>query len=126
MSKNIIRLTESDVHRMVENATYRIIKEMSESGVDKEGNNYFAVNKRTGLIVYGWDYRDYEPSELKSFKNDYFFQDLKDNDLNPKDYKIVTGKYLQRNGVDINDQMNCWSNNGELSCAQEREQRNTL
>lgn len=37
MTKNIIRLTESDIHRMVENATYRIIKEMSESGVDKEG-----------------------------------------------------------------------------------------
>lgn len=126
MSKKIIRLSESDIHRMVENATYRIIKEMAESGVDKNGNKYFAVNKRTGLIVYGWDYRDEDPSDLKSFKNDYFFQDLKDNDLNPKDYKIVTGKYLQRNGVDINDQMNCWSNNGELSCAKEREQRNTL
>ena len=28
MAKNIVRLTESDIHRMVENATYRIIKEM--------------------------------------------------------------------------------------------------
>ena len=51
MTKKIVRLTESDIHRMVENATYRIIKEMAESGVDKNGNNYFAVNKRTGLKV---------------------------------------------------------------------------
>lgn len=126
MTKHIVRLTESDIHRMVKNATYRIIKEMAESGVDKNGNNYFAVNKRTGLIVYGWDYRDEDPSDLKSFKNDYFFIDLKDNDLNPKDYKIVTGKYLQRNGVDINDEMNCWSNNGEIPCAEERRQLNKL
>jgi hypothetical protein len=126
MTKQIIRLTESDIHRMVKNATYRIIKEMAESGVDKNGNNYFAVNKRTGLIVYGWDYRDEDPSDLKSFKNDYFFIDLKDNDLNPKDYKIVTGKYLQRNGVDINDEMNCWSNNGEIPYAEERRQLNKL
>ena len=37
---------------------------------------HFAVMKDTNEIVNGWDYNGVEPQELKSFKKDYFFNDL--------------------------------------------------
>ena len=104
MSK-ITRLTESDLHNMIINAARRIIRESSE----EENYTHFAVNKNTNMIVNGWDYHGYEPSELRQFKRDYFFDDLRDYGLNPKDYTIVTRAYLERQGIDPNDQSN-WAN----------------
>ena len=104
MSK-LVRLTESDLHNMIINAAKRIIRESSE----EENYTHFAVNKETKKIVNGWDYHGYDPSELRQFKRDYFFDDLIDYDLNPKDYTIVTRAYLERQGIDPNDQSN-WSN----------------
>ena len=101
----ITRLTESDLHNMIINAARRIIRESSE----EENYTHFAVNKNTNMIVNGWDYHGYEPSELRQFKRDYFFDDLRDYGLNPKDYTIVTRAYLERQGIDPNDQSN-WSN----------------
>jgi hypothetical protein len=65
------------------------------------GYSHFAVNRETGKIVNGWDYRGYPSSELKSDMRYYFWDDLKDNDLNPKDYKILSRKYLDKAGVDV-------------------------
>ena len=104
MSK-LVRLTEADLHNMIINAAKRIIKESSE----EENYTHFAVNKNTKMIVNGWDYHGYDPSELRQFKRDYVFDDLRDYDLNPKDYTIVTRAYLERQGIDPNDQSN-WSN----------------
>lgn len=101
----ITRLTESDLHNMIINAARRIIRESSE----EESYTHFAVNKETKKIVNGWDYHGYEPSELRQFKRDYFFDDLRDYGLNPKDYTIVTRTYLERQGIDPNDQSN-WAN----------------
>lgn len=101
----ITRLTESDLHNMIINAARRIIKESSE----EESYTHFAVNKNTKMIVNGWNYSGYDPTELRQFKRDYFFDDLIDYDLNPKDYTIVTRAYLERQGIDPNDQSN-WSN----------------
>jgi hypothetical protein len=81
-----------------------------ESFQNNQGYSHFAVNKATNKIVNGWDYADYDPSELRQFKNDYFIRDLIDYDLDPKQYKIVTGKYLLRQGIDPNDNNN-WANN---------------
>ena len=104
MSK-LVRLTESDLHNMIINAAKRIIKESSE----EENYTHFAVHKNTKMIVNGWDYSEYNPTELRQFKRDYFFDDLRDYGLNPKDYTIVTRAYLERQGIDPNDQSN-WSN----------------
>lgn len=101
----ITRLTESDLHNMIINAARRIIKESSE----EESYTHFAVNKNTKMIVNGWNYSGYDPTELRQFKRDYFFDDLRDYDLNPKDYTIVTRAYLERQGIDPNDQSN-WAN----------------
>ena len=101
----ITRLKESYLHNIIINATKRIIKESSE----EENYTHFAVNKNTKMIVNGWDYSEYDPTELRQFKRDYFFDDLRDYGLNPKDYTIVTRAYLERQGIDPNDQSN-WSN----------------
>ena len=101
----ITRLTESDLHNMIINAARRIIRESSE----EDNYTHFAVNKNTKMIVNGWNYSGYDPTELRQFKRDYFFDDLRDYDLNPKDYTIVTRAYLERQGIDPNDQSN-WAN----------------
>ena len=77
----------------------------------KNNDNYthFAVNKATNKIVNGWDYSEYDPSELRQFKRDYFDADLIDYEMNPKDYKIVTDKYLRRQGINPDDNGN-WAN----------------
>jgi hypothetical protein len=180
MGKNILRLTETDLHRMVIESAKRVLKEMGRydsdldadeiygDRVDREyrqsiadklhqeewemrnrrlrekypgksqewyeamidtfyenkkskktikeetfqnnqGYSHFAVNKATNKIVNGWDYSEYDPSELRQFKKDYFDADMVDYGFNPKDYKIVTGKFLLRQGIDPNDNNN-WAN----------------
>ena len=76
---------------------------------NNQGYSHFAVNKATNKIVNGWDYSEYDPSELRQFKKDYFDVDLEDNDLDPRQYRIVTSKYLLRQGIDPNDNNN-WAN----------------
>jgi len=84
---------------------------LRESKLFRNNQNYshFAINKTTNKIVNGWDYRSYDPQELKQFKNDYFTTDLVDYGLNPKEYKIYTNKYLRKNGIDPDDNNN-WAN----------------
>jgi hypothetical protein len=71
---------------------------------------HFAVNKGTNKIVNGWDYNDIDSSELKSFANDYFWDEIKDMGLNPKDFKILTKKSCIKQGIDPNDEVNSWEN----------------
>lgn len=82
-----------------------------DNKIDDPNYTHYAVNKNTNLIVYGWDYTGYEGSELRQFKNDYFIVDLRDNDLNPKDYKILTRKGCISQGINPEDN-NSWSNDG--------------
>lgn len=84
-------------------------RNVNESFKNNQNYTHFAVNKATNKIVNGWDYRGYDPEELKQFKKDYFIVDLVDYGFNPKDYKIVTGKFLLRNGIDPDDNGN-WAN----------------
>ena len=136
MAKHIFRLTESELHQMVKESVVNILKEWNGSdelerdekraGSSREdedeetieegetfqnNHNYshFAVNKATNKIVNGWDYSEYDPSELRQFKKDYFDVDMVDYGFNPKDYKIVTGKFILRQGIDPNDNNN-WAN----------------
>ena len=83
--------------------------EEGESFQNNQNYSHFAVNKATNKIVNGWDYSEYDPSELRQFKKDYFDVDMVDYGFNPKDYKIVTGKFLLRQGIDPNDNNN-WAN----------------
>ena len=106
-NKKIFRMTESELRGMVVESVKKIL---SEAFQNNQNYSHFAVNKATNKIVNGWDYKDYDPDELRQFKNDYFTRDLIDYGLDPKQYKIVTAKYLIRQGIDPNDNNN-WANN---------------
>lgn len=86
-----------------------MIKENLNTGVYKNGYTHFAVSKESGKIVNGWEYRGYDPADLRQFKKDYFFNDLSDMGFNPLDIKILTLKGLKKYGIDPNDDRN-WSN----------------
>jgi len=81
---------------------------------NNQGYSHFAVSKKSGKIINGWDYKGYDPEELRQFKKDYFDIDLVDYGFNPKDFRILTFKYLVRNGIDPNDNSN-WANNDEAN-----------
>ena len=87
-------------------------RKITEAFKNNQGYSHFAVSKKSGKIVNGWDYSDYDPSELREFKKDYFDVDLIDYGFNPKDFRILSYKYLIRNGIDPNDNSN-WANNDE-------------
>ena len=59
-----------------------------------KGYTHFAVCKKSGLIVTGWDYKGYNHSELMEFKKDYFEMDLLDMDVKLKDVRIVKRSVL--------------------------------
>lgn len=100
-------ITEADIIKIIENSLCRILKEDDSDGI--ESYTHFAINKQTGAIVNGWDYHGYESSELRGDKNYYFFDDLKDYGLDPREYTIISKKVLLRRGIDPSDQAN-WSN----------------
>jgi hypothetical protein len=116
MSKKVIRLTESDLYRIIENSVKKCINEScnEESFQNNQNYTHFAVSKRSGKILNGWDYSEYDPSELRQFRKDYFDIDMQDYGFDPKSYKIVTGKYLLRQGIDPDDNSN-WANNDEAN-----------
>ena len=58
---------------------------------------HFAVNKNTGKIVNGWEYSPDTDKESISY---YCKLDLQDMDYNPKDFKINTKRFLERQGID--------------------------
>ena len=133
MNKKVIRLTESDLHRIIENSVKKYINEIGrfESDIDADGiygyggkaineesfqNNqnytHFAVSKKSGKILNGWDYSEYDPSELRQFRKDYFDIDMQDYGFDTKSYKSVSSKDLLRQGVDPDDNSN-WTNNDD-------------
>ncbi|MCK9544288.1 MAG: hypothetical protein M0R03_19895 [Novosphingobium sp.] len=102
--KRRIRLNERQLHSLIGKAVRRVIRETAEQNnydwSNKESNyTHFAVDKVTGEIVNGWDYSEYSNSEVMDSKKDYFYYDLEDMDMNPKNYVIRNKAFLQRNGI---------------------------
>ena len=75
------------------------IAEVKNSGVNPK-YTHFAVLKRDNKIVNGWDYRGIDPEELKLEKLHYFFNDIKDMQIEPRIVKILTTKTLQKMNID--------------------------
>lgn len=113
---NKIRLSENKLRQIVNESVKKVLNE----SFDESNYTHFAVNKKTNLIVNGWDYSDYDNSELRAYANDYFWDDMRDNEFNPKEYRILTRKSCLKLGINPDDMVNCWSNRGEIPCAQER------
>lgn len=126
MNKRTVRLTELELNNIITESVKTIISELdyktnlNKESFDESNYTHFAVNKKTNLIVNGWDYSDYDNSELRAYANDYFWDDMRDNEFNPKDYRILSRKGCLKLGINPNDMDNCWSNRGEIPCAQER------
>lgn len=87
-------------------ATENRIMRVNEAFQNDQNYTHFAVNKKTRKIVNGWDYSDHNPQELRRFKKDYFDTDLLDYELDPRNYRILTRKYLIRMGIDPSDNGN--------------------
>lgn len=69
---------------------------------------HFLVSKSDNKIIDGFDYADMGPDEIRS----YLKLDIVDKGLDPKKYKLVSGSYLERNGINPFDESN-WKNQGE-------------
>jgi len=63
---------------------------------------HFAVGKKDGKIVTGWEYKDLDKESIKYYTK----VDLVDMDFKPSDFRILTAKYLKAQGVDPFD----WDN----------------
>lgn len=72
--------------------------------VDKK-YTHFALRKLDNKIVNGWDYKNSDSDDIKLYSS----IDLKDNDLNPNDYKILSLKSLTKLGINPFDWIN-WAN----------------
>jgi len=84
---------------------------MMEANTDKINPKYthFAIYKPNDKIVNGWDYNGYEAEELKSERKHYFFDDIAEMDINPKDVKILNLKTLQKRGINPQDISNWYT-----------------
>ena len=113
-----IRLTESDLHQIIKESVKRYLSEAQECKFNNNDPSYthYAVNKKTNLIVNGWDYSDVDSSDLSMDKNYYFYDDMADYGFNKHDYAILTKKSCLRRGINP-DNNEAWSNDGINPCA---------
>lgn len=85
-------------------------KPMTESGSPKY--THYAVRKNDNKIVNGWDYSTLYDPETRSYDNvsvkEYTKGDLIDMfpDSKPSEFKVVTTKFLQNNGINPMDTNN--------------------
>lgn len=68
---------------------------MKKSIINKK-YTHFIYNKKTFVIHDGYDYKGLDNDEIKH----WFKIDIKDLDLDPKEYSIATKRYLLSKGID--------------------------
>lgn len=95
------------------NAIKKILSEGFELG---KGYTHFALFKDGNKIATGGDYSSLYDKYSKSFDTDsikyYFKIDLKDlfPESKSSDFKIVSRKYLEKNGIEPSDSNNWYKN----------------
>jgi hypothetical protein len=72
--------------------------------VDKK-YTHFAVNKKTGKIVTGWNYKGVDKEEIPHWTK----IDLKDMDLKPAEFSILSKAALEKKGIDPFDHVKNWT-----------------
>lgn len=103
------------IQEEINKATFIKKKKINEKyNWDMTSYTHFAIYKPLKKIVFEWDYSDYDNSELKQFKRDYFYEDLVDNGINPKSCLIWTRKNCIRNGIDPENESN-YINSGDIN-----------
>lgn len=116
--KKVVSLKRRDVNEMVETIISKILKEnYNECGMAeadnpdtsseerRDNNSHYAVDKN-GKILMGWDHGDKEPDQLKKYPENYFWKDVKDLGVDPYSVKIHTKGWLEKHGLDPNDENN--------------------
>lgn len=116
--KKVVTLKRKDVNEMVESIISRILMENSnECGMAeadnpdtsseerRDNNSHYAVDKN-GKILMGWDHGDKEPDQLKKYPENYFWKDVKDLGVDPYSVKIHTKGWLEKHGLDPNNEKN--------------------
>lgn len=85
---------------------------MGTKGKSKVNPRYthFVVSKASNKILNAWDYKGYDPADLNADKAWYFFNDMKDWEIDRKTVRILTAKFLIRQGINPFD-WNNWTNN---------------
>ena len=66
---------------------------------------HFAVNKKTGKIVTGWNYKGVDKEEIPHWTK----IDLKDMDLKPAEFSILSKAALEKKGIDPFDHVKNWT-----------------
>lgn len=99
LAKDEFKLIVSNLYNKVQN------EPLSEAKAINPKYSHFAVTK-AGKIVNGWDYSGMDPEELKSFKKDYFFNDIVEMGIDPKTVAIYTTRTLQKRGINPFDSNN--------------------
>lgn len=90
-----------------------------------DGYTHFALFKSNNKIADGWDYSSLYDEETKSYDNisikDYSKLDLIDGypENKPPDFKILTRRYLEKQGIDPKDTNN-WYKRGEINENQDK------
>jgi len=89
------------------NVGYSLSKPIKgESKIHKD-NTHFAIHKPTKTIAFTWDYKGWDKDDLRDFKDDYFFVDIKDNidveKFKKSDFAIVKKANLEGKGIDLNN-----------------------
>ena len=96
---NKIQITRNGLISLIENT----INEISDL-VNRE-YTHFVVRKDDNSIINGYDYNNVDAQD----RIEYTKQDLIDNGMDPKKYKLVGKKFLIKNGIDPFDYNN-WTN----------------
>lgn len=97
-----------------------VVKVVDEAGKPKtfladRHYTHFAI--LDGKIAEAWNYKGIDPEDLKTDRKHYFYVDLQDRypDRKMKEFKILSRKALEKNGIDINDQNNWFIGNSEIT-----------
>lgn len=67
---------------------------------------HFCVSNSTGKIVDAWEYKGVDKESIAV----YYKMDMRDNDRERKDFKLLTKKFLQSKNINPFDTGN-WGNN---------------
>jgi len=84
--------------------------QLNENEIDPT-YTHFALNKNDNKIYNAWEYKDLDPIDIRY----YTTMDLKDNDLKPSDFKILSIRGMKQKGIDPFDSKNWYSHETSLN-----------
>jgi hypothetical protein len=87
-------ISEQRLHNIIMESVFRLLNEEANPNF-----THFAVSKTDGKIVYGWDYSDCDPQDLRQFKRDYFFDELNDMGYTSANFVVLTINGCKNYGI---------------------------